>query len=73
VEVPTEATVTVVVPMVEMHTVTMVMHIQKALVLQTVDSITEMELTVALAVQAVMAVQVALAVVAETPSSSSSK
>jgi hypothetical protein len=39
-------------PMVEMHTVTMVMHIPKALVLQLVVALMEIQLTVVLAVTA---------------------
>jgi hypothetical protein len=60
---------TVETPMVEMHTVTMVMHIPAALVQQMVDSLTEIQLMVALAVAADLAVAAELAAAAATQTS----
>jgi hypothetical protein len=75
VEVPMVETVTVETPMVETHTVTMAMHIPAALVLQLVVavafsfsvSVMEIQLTVALVEQAVLAATVVLAAAVATP------
>jgi hypothetical protein len=66
VEAPMVEMLTAETPMVEMHTVTMAMHIPKALVQQMVDSLTEIQLMVELAVLAVLAVLVELAAAAAT-------
>jgi hypothetical protein len=66
VEAPMVATLTVETPMVGMHTVTMVMHIPAALVLQLVVASTEIQLMVELAVLVELAVAAELAAAAAT-------
>jgi hypothetical protein len=69
VEAPMVGMLTVETPMVEIHTVTTVMHIPAALVLHTVDGSTEIQLMVALAVAADLAVAAELAAAAATQTS----
>jgi hypothetical protein len=66
VEAPTVEMVTAETPMVEMHTVTMVMHIPAVLVLHLADLPMETELSVVTADKAVLAVTAELAAAAAT-------